>query len=113
MTGIGLRVISPVRHIVVFALAIGAHDETTHGGLGAVVGDVLDDGEARPAVGAVGEGVSVASVRWRQEFAPAVIAGGDVGGDQLVFALLGQTVSYNKREKFASPFGEKRNKHLY
>ncbi|MCK7527005.1 MAG: hypothetical protein MZV64_60070 [Ignavibacteriales bacterium] len=56
---------------------------------GAVVGDVLDDGEARSAVGAVDEGIAVAPVVGVEEFAQAVVADGDVGRDGLEGAVHG------------------------
>jgi len=50
----------------------------------AIVGQVLDDGEARTAVGAVRERVAVAAVGRLEQLAAAVVAGGDVGRDELV-----------------------------
>ena len=69
---------SAIRWVFVFALAIGAERKTRHSGLGSVVGDVFDDGEARPAVGAIDEGIMIAAVRWVEEFAQAVGADGNV-----------------------------------
>ena len=57
--------------------------------LGPVVGDVADDGVARPAVGAVGEGVAEAPVGRIGEIAQAIGAGGDVRRDQRELAGLG------------------------
>ena len=90
--GVGLGVKAAVKRVVVLPLAVGAHHEAAHGGVGAVVGDILDDGESRAAVGAVGEGVAVAAVAWREQLREAGIAGGDVGRYQLVPALLGEAV---------------------
>ena len=60
--GIGLRVEAAVGGVGVLRRAGRAHGEAGHGGGGAVVGDVLDDGVARAAVGAVGEGIAEAAV---------------------------------------------------
>ena len=60
--GVGLGVEPAVEWIIVFALAVRAHGKGRHGGQGPVVGDIADDGEARPAVGAVGKGIAVAAV---------------------------------------------------
>ena len=87
----GLGVVAAVFGVVVFFGAAGAHGEVFHGGAAAVVGGGFLDGEAGAAVGAVDEGVEVAGVLWVVEFAGAVVAGGDVGGDVdgalLVFAF--------------------------
>ena len=67
-----------VQWIVVLGLALGAHDEISHGGARAVVRDVLDDGEAGAAVGAVGKGVEIAAVSRGKNLLQALGAGGDV-----------------------------------
>ena len=46
----------------VFCCALRAHLEFAHGGDGPVVGEVFDDGEARPAVRAVDKRVVVAAI---------------------------------------------------
>ena len=79
--GVGLGVEAAIGGVVVFGLAGGAHWETGHGGLGAVVGDAAGDGEAGAAVCAVEEGIAVASVGGVEQLAEAVGAGGGVGGD--------------------------------
>ncbi len=81
-----------VEGIVVFSLAGGAHGEVGHGGEGAVVGDVFDDGVTRAAVGAVGERVAVAPVGRVEDFGQTVGADADVGGDEGVGAGLGLAV---------------------
>jgi hypothetical protein len=80
--GVGLGVEAAVEGVVVLGLTGGAHAKGGHGGLGAVVGDAANDGEARAAVGAVDEGVEVAAVGWVEEFGCAVGTGGDVWGDE-------------------------------
>ena len=91
--GVGLGVKAPVERVVVLALAVGAHGKGRMVVSGPVVGDVADDGEARPAVGAVGEGIAVAAVGGVEQLAQAVGAGGDVGRDELVAARLGHAVA--------------------
>lgn len=80
--GIRLGMKAAVKRIVVFGLAGGTHGKVSHGGQGAVVGDVADDGVARPAVGAVGERVVVTPVGGVEDFRQAVGADADVGGDE-------------------------------
>ena len=80
--GVGLGVKAPVARIVVLRLASRAQAEGAHGGLGAVIRDVLDDGVARAAVGAVGEGVTVAPVSGIGEFAQAIRTSGHIRGNQ-------------------------------
>ena len=79
--GVGLGVKTAIERIVVFGLALWAHGEDGHGGLGPVVGDAASDGEAGAAVGAVEEGIAIAAVCRIQQFAKAVRAGGGVGRD--------------------------------
>ncbi len=80
--GIGLGVEAPVERIGVLGSAALAHGEGRHGGGGAVVGQVVDDGEARPAVRAVDEGIAVAAVVGVEELVHAVGAGGQLGRHQ-------------------------------
>jgi hypothetical protein len=77
-----LGVEAAVDRVVVLGGAGGAHREAGHGGVGPVVGHVPHDGEARPAVGAVGERVAVAAVAGVGQVGQAVGAGGGVGRDQ-------------------------------
>ena len=77
-----LGVEATVARVVVLRLTGRAHDEAAHGGVGAVVGQRLDDTEARPAVGAVGEWIAVAAVGGIQHFGQTVGAGGDIGQHQ-------------------------------
>jgi hypothetical protein len=67
-----------VRGIVVLALAFGAHLEAGHRGRGAVIRNRAGYGEARAAVGAVGERVAVAAIRRVEDLPQAVFAGGDI-----------------------------------
>src|ERR1017187_10389448 len=61
-TGIGLGVETPIERVVVLLLAHWTEWESTHGRLTAIIGDILDDGEARTAIGAVDKRIAIASV---------------------------------------------------
>jgi len=80
--GIWLRVKPAVGGIVVFGLAGGAHGERSHGGAGAVVGNVTNDGEAWAAVGTVDEGIAEAAVARIHHFAKTIAADCDIGGNE-------------------------------
>ena len=80
--GIGLRVEAAVGGIGIFGGAGGTHGERAHRRVCAIVGKRIDDGEARPAVGAVDEGIVVAAVAGVEELAQAVGAGGDIRRDE-------------------------------
>ena len=60
--GVRLGVEAAIGRIVVFPLAREAHFEGGHGGARAIVGNVVDDREARAAIGAVDEGIAEAAV---------------------------------------------------
>ena len=79
-----LRVVAAVFDVVVFPVAVRAHGEGAHGGLRPVVGDVLDDGKARAAVGAVDEGVAIAPVPGVQQLPQAVVTDADIRGNERV-----------------------------
>ena len=53
---------APIRRVLVLASAIRTHGEISHGRQWPIIGDVACDGEAWPAVGAVGERVPKAAV---------------------------------------------------
>ena len=90
--GVGLGMEAPVRGIFVLAPASGAQREGTHGRALAVVGQVLDDREARATVRAVGEGIVVAAIGRIEQLGAAVSAGRDVRRDQLIGAGLDSAV---------------------
>ncbi len=71
--GIGLGMKSSVRRIVVFRLAGRTHLKMPHGGLGTVIGDIIDDGVARPAVGAINKRIQIAPIIGIEKLPPAVI----------------------------------------
>ena len=77
--GVGLGVEAAVFGIAVFVCALLAHGESRHGRVLAVVGQLVDDREARSAVGAVDEGVVEAAVRGVEQLGGAFGAGGQVG----------------------------------
>ena len=78
--------------VLVLRLAGRAHAERRHGRHRAVVGDVLNDGVARAAIGAVGEGIAKAPIRGIAEVAPAIVAGRHVGRHQHELAGFGHAV---------------------
>ena len=63
---VGLRVEAAVGGVAVLGRALRAHREVAHRGHRPVVGDVLDDREARSAVGAVDERVARSAGRRRR-----------------------------------------------
>ncbi len=74
--GFGMK--APVLGILIFRPAPGAEAENGHGGVGAVIGHLPDDGEPGAAVGAVGEGILVAPVAGVGDVGQAVVTGGHV-----------------------------------
>ena len=78
----GLGVESPVGWIVVLRRAQLAHRERRHRGARTVVGNIADDREPWPAVGAVDERVAEPPVARISELGQAVRAGRGVGGDE-------------------------------
>ena len=73
---------APVERVVVLGLAGRAHGKDLHGCFFAVIGDILHDGEARAAVGAVDEGIAVAAVGGIKQFAQTVITGSSIRRDK-------------------------------
>jgi hypothetical protein len=82
-----------VHRVIVLTLALRTHLEAAHRGLGTVIRNILDDSEARPAVGAVGKWIAVTPVARGQNLSQTGLAGSDVRGDKLILALLGDAVS--------------------
>ena len=78
-TGIGLGVKTAVGGIAIFGGAAGAEVEIAHRGIGAIVGNGLDDRQTRAAVGAVGEGIAVTSIVGIEDFRNTGVAGGRIG----------------------------------
>ena len=73
-----LRVEAAVERVGVFGGATLAHGEILHGRARAIVGQRVDDGEARPAIGTVDEGVAEAAVVRVEQFRRAVVASGQI-----------------------------------
>ena len=65
---------------MILCVARRAHPELGHGGEAAVIGDVLNNGVARAAMGAIGERVAQAAVggiaKIREESSQVAISGG-------------------------------------
>jgi hypothetical protein len=78
--GYRLGVKTTVKWIVIFGGASRTHLESPHRGFGTVVGDILDDREARAAVRAVNEGIAITLVARIKQFLQAVWADADIGG---------------------------------
>lgn len=76
-----LGVEAPVGGVGVLGRAPRAEREAAHRGAFAVVRQILDDGGARAAVGAVDEGIAVAAVGGVEQLAQAGGAGRGVGRD--------------------------------
>ena len=77
-----LGVEPPVGRIGVLGRTGRAHVEAGHAGPRAVVGQVLDDRPARPAVGAIGEGIAEPPLARRVNLLAALGAGRQVGGNR-------------------------------
>ena len=73
-----LRVEAAVERVGVFGSTALAHGEILHRRARAIVGKRVDDGEARPAIGTVDEGVAEAAVVRVEQFRRAVVAGGQI-----------------------------------
>jgi hypothetical protein len=71
--------------ILVLFTALVTHPEEPHGRVRAVVRQLLDDAEARTAIGAIGEGIAVAPVEGIHHLGQAIVTGGDVGENQRCF----------------------------
>src|SRR3990172_4585079 len=62
-----------IQRIFIFGPTRVAHRKISHGGLGAVVRDVFDDSEARPAVCAVDEGIVKTTIAWIKQLTKAIV----------------------------------------
>ena len=80
-TGDRLGMEPPVGRVGVFGPAIGAHLERRHRGLGPVVGQPLDDREARAAMGTIGERIPEAARRRIADLGEAGGTGRGIGSD--------------------------------
>ena len=77
-----------VLRILILRPAGIAHGEGGHRSRRAVIRYVADDGIARSAMGAVGEGISVAPIRRIPKVPPASVASARIGRDQRKFTRL-------------------------
>ena len=77
------------RGVGVFRPALRAHGKAGHGGEGPVIGNGAGDGPARPAIGAVGEGIEMAAVAGVVHLRQTVGAGGRVRADEHAVPLPG------------------------
>ena len=68
-----------IERIGILGGALLAHGERRHGGGSAVVGQVVNNGEAWPTIRAVDKRVTVATVVRVEQLGHAVIAGGKLG----------------------------------
>jgi hypothetical protein len=71
-----------VQGVFVLGLAAGAEGKVPHGGAGAVIGKVQEDGVPGAAVGAVDIGVEVPEALRVKELPEAFLADGQVRGDK-------------------------------
>ncbi len=81
-TGIGLGMKPAVAGVFILGPAFFTHLKMLHGGAGSVIGDIVDDGVARTAVGAVDKRIAIAAVVRVKQFGKAVVADGDIRGNQ-------------------------------
>ena len=88
LTGDGVGVVTAVCGVVVFPRAGFAHLEGRHSGVAALVGSLLQNAEARAAVGARDEGVAVTPVGGVEEFFAAVFAEADIRRERLKILLV-------------------------
>jgi hypothetical protein len=80
--GVWLGVKAPVERIFVFRFASRAHREDPHGRLFTIIRDILHDGEAGAAVGAVDEGIAIAPIGRVEQFTKAVVTGRTIRRDE-------------------------------
>ena len=69
---------APVGRVVIFFFAGRAERKACHGGSVAVIGQILNNGQPRAAVGAVYKRVAEAAVERVEQLPQAVVAGGAV-----------------------------------
>ena len=79
--GIRLGVKSSVAGILIFRLTVRTHRKDLHRGLLSIIGNGFDNGETRPAIGAVYKRIEKTPIMGIKQFPQAVIAQGDIRGD--------------------------------
>ena len=75
---VGLGMKTPVERIFVFRQTCRAHRKRRHRGARPVIRDIANDGKARSAVGAIDEGIAIATVARVEHFTHAIRADRDV-----------------------------------
>src|SRR5690606_20570284 len=73
---------APIQRVFILCPAFLAHDETTHAGVEAIIGQRADDTETRATVRAVGKRIVIMPVCRVVNLAQAVLAGGEVWQDK-------------------------------
>ena len=72
-TCIGLGMKTPVFRIIVFMLALGTHGKIPHGCFGAIIGDIINNGISRAAVGAIDKRIAKTAIHWIEQLPSAVV----------------------------------------
>ncbi len=80
-TGYGLMVEAATGRVLVLGTTVRAHGERPHRGLLPVIREIVDDGEAGTAIGAVGEWIEVSPVRRVEHLPQARAAYGEIVRD--------------------------------
>ncbi len=80
--GIGLGMKTTIQGIVVFLLAILAHDKPFHGCLGPVIGNIFNNGVPRAAIGTIDKGIFKSSVLWVIHLRQTRFTNTDIGRNQ-------------------------------
>src|SRR4030095_13474350 len=79
---IRLSMKAAIGRVVEFALAVVTHFKTGHGRALAIVGNVLDNGKSRTAIGAVNKRIAIAPIRGIEKLSEQVVTGGRVRRNQ-------------------------------
>ena len=101
---------TPVHRIVILGLAGRAHLKGCHRGIRAVIGNIADNREAWPAVGAVDEGIVKSPVARIHHLAQAIRTNRNIGRDQ--GADLGTALAGQNPELLIAAAGQIANPHL-
>jgi hypothetical protein len=87
---------TPIRRVLIFPSAHTTHRKDAHGGLWAIVGNILDDSITRAAMSAVDEWVSKTSIFWISHLTEAITTNCDVWGDKHILPVFIKTLPYRK-----------------
>ena len=91
-----LRVEPTIGRIAIFARTVCAHRKLGHRRARAVVRHAANDRESRTAVGAIREGIAIATIQRIEDLADAVVASRDVGRNQNIALALGVARKYRE-----------------